>query len=328
MEFVGASIAQKRQKHKLYFFTIRRFAAGKLAVDFPRPSGGSVGIYHRKENPMQLEILRWIQRFSHPALDVAAEFLTMLGEPVLIAVLFCALYWCHDKKLGEAVILTMMASLCLNGILKDFFALKRPIGEEGIVSKRVETATGYAFPSGHTQSATAFWTPILLAAKGIVGRVLPTLIILCVGWSRLYLGVHYPRDVLGGIAFGVLVTLIMRFLLKKNLRGVAIALCLFLAAVAILTGKSEDTMKSVGLTVGAAGGLLFERRYVKFTIPKAAKTLLLRLAVGLAIIGILYALPKLLLPDTAIIGAIRYGVVAFVAVGLYPLLFTNVKLPV
>jgi membrane-associated phospholipid phosphatase len=274
---------------------------------------------------MQLEILRWIQRFSHPALDVIAELLTMLGEPVLIAVLFCALYWCYDKKLGETLILTMMASFCLNGILKDFFALPRPIGEEGIVSRRVETATGYAFPSGHTQSATAFWTPLMLAAKGMIGRVVPILIILCVGWSRLYLGVHYPRDVLGGIAFGVLVTLIMRFLLKKNLRGVAIILCLLLAAVAMLTGKSADTMKAVGLTIGAVGGLLFEQRYVGFIIPEKAKTLLLRLAVGLVIIGILYALPKLLLPDTAIIGAIRYGVVAFVAVGLYPLLFSRVQ---
>jgi membrane-associated phospholipid phosphatase len=274
---------------------------------------------------MQLEILRWIQRFSHPVLDVVAEALTMLGEPVLIAVLFCALYWCYDKKLGETVIFSMMASLCLNGILKDFFALPRPIGEEGIVSRRVETATGYSFPSGHTQSATAFWSPIMLAAKGMIGRVVPILIILCVGWSRLYLGVHYPRDVLGGIAFGLLATLVIRFLLKKNRWGVALALCLLLAAVAVLTGESADTMKSVGLTVGAAGGLLLERRYVKFTIPKAAKTLVLRLLGGLVIIGVLYALPKLLLPDTAIIGAIRYGVVAFVAVGLYPLLFSKLK---
>jgi membrane-associated phospholipid phosphatase len=274
---------------------------------------------------MQLEILRWMQRFSHPALDVAAELLTMLGEPVLIAVLFCALYWCYDKKLGETLILTMMASFCLNGILKDFFALPRPIGEEGIVSRRVETATGYAFPSGHTQSATAFWMPLMLAAKGMIGRVLPILIILCVGWSRLYLGVHYPRDVLGGIAFGVLVTLVMRVLQKKKLRGVAIILCLLLAAVAMLTGKSADTMKAVGLTVGAVGGFLFEQRYVGFIIPEKGKTLLLRLAAGLVIIGVLYALPKLLLPDSAIIGAMRYGMVAFVAVGLYPYLFSRVR---
>jgi membrane-associated phospholipid phosphatase len=259
-------------------------------------------------------------------LDAAAELLTMLGEPVLIAVLFCALYWCHDKKLGETVILTMMASLCLNGILKDFFALERPIGEEGIVSRRVETATGYAFPSGHTQSATAFWTPILLAAKGMMGRMVPIFIILCVGWSRLYLGVHYPRDVLGGIAVGVLATVVIRILLGKNLWGAALGLCLLLAAAALITGKSPDTIKSVGLTIGAAGGLLFERRYVEFTIPEAVKTRLIRLAGGLVVIGVMYALPKLLLPDTAVVGAIRYGVVAFAAVGLYPLVFSRLRI--
>ena len=158
---------------------------------------------------MQLEILRAIQSIASPALDVLMECVTVLGESAVIMLAFCAVYWCVDKKLGRYLAASMCASVCFNGIVKDFAKAPRPIGEPGIISHRVETATGYSFPSGHTQSITAFCASLFLAVKKTGLRAAMILLPLLVGFSRLYLGVHYPADVLGGLAFGWLVSLLL-----------------------------------------------------------------------------------------------------------------------
>lgn len=274
---------------------------------------------------MELEILRWMQSFSHPVLDVVAQLLTMLGEPVTIAVVFCGIYWCYDKELGRSIILTMSASLCLNGALKDFFAVERPIGKEGIVSQRVETATGYSFPSGHTQAAAAFWTPIFLTARRFGLRILSVVIIVTVGLSRMYLGVHYLSDVLGGLLFGALTACVFHAIHRRKRYWVAVIICGVLAVTAFFTGDSHDTYKAAGLAVGALAGFGFEYRFVRFTVSGSAKTKMLRYFMGLVILGVMYLLPKLLLPDTIIVGMIKYGLITFFGVGLYPWLFTKLK---
>jgi membrane-associated phospholipid phosphatase len=97
----------------------------------------------------------------------------------------------------------------LNPLLKNIFRVGRPIGVEGIASLRLHTAGGYAFPSGHTQGAASFWTALMISVKkkGIYG--FGSAAIVLVAFSRMYLGVHWPTDVIGGIAAGVLWVLLV-----------------------------------------------------------------------------------------------------------------------
>ena len=103
----------------------------------------------------------------------------------------------------------------VNGAIKDIFKAKRPIGEPGIRSLKVETATGYSFPSGHTQGTASFWRAIAIYLKKNYMYGISALIIILVAISRLYLGVHYPKDVLFGAIFGILTSFITYKLFNK-----------------------------------------------------------------------------------------------------------------
>ncbi|MDL2234006.1 phosphatase PAP2 family protein [Ruminococcaceae bacterium OttesenSCG-928-L11] len=275
---------------------------------------------------MQLELLRGIQSIANPVLDVAAQIITMMGEQTVLVVLLCAIYWCYDKELGRGLFATMCASLCVNGAVKDIVRAERPIGQPGIVSQRVHTATGYSFPSGHTQSATTLCTGVALVAKRRSLRIFMGVLAVLVGLSRLYLGVHYPADVLGGWLLGGVIAAAFHFLARGKGFHWAMALCMLLAIVSILTGHSDDTWKSVALTAGLIPGLQLEKRYAAFTTDVSEGKLALRLLLGLVGTGLLYLLPRALLPALLPVKMLSYFLVALFASGVYPCLFRKLGL--
>ena len=275
---------------------------------------------------MQLEILRAIQSLANPVLDVLFEAFTMLGEQIVLALVFCTVYWCFNKQLGKFLIGTLCASLCLNGLLKDIFRAPRPIGEPGIISRRTQTATGYSFPSGHAQSAAAFWSALALWLRKHWFSVTAALLIAAVCLSRLYLGVHYPLDVLGGTLCGTAVSVGFYLLMRKTKGYHALfAVGAVITALSLLLGSSDDTLGAMGMLAGAFVGCLLEERLVNFSTGTSLPRKLLRLGVGLAVIGLLYILPKILLPHTAFWSALHYALIAFAACGGYPWIFSKLR---
>ena len=99
----------------------------------------------------ELNIIRAIQSIANPFLDGLFQFITMFGEEAILIPLIAVIYWAFNKRMGEFIAYASLTSVLVNGAIKDIFKAKRPIGEPGIRSLRVETATGYSFPSGHTQ---------------------------------------------------------------------------------------------------------------------------------------------------------------------------------
>ena len=104
---------------------------------------------------MELEILRSIQSIANPFLDILFQLITMCGEQIVLISIIAVIYWALDKKFGEYIAYSVLTSVLLNNTIKDIFKMKRPIGEKGIRTLREQTATGYSFPSGHTQSASS-----------------------------------------------------------------------------------------------------------------------------------------------------------------------------
>lgn len=97
--------------------------------------------------------------------DVSA--VTMLGEQWAVILVLAVSYWAFDKKTGEELAFTLLVSGLSNNILKGFFRFERPIGIDGIRTLRAHTATGYSFPSGHSQNAaTLYFFPPAAAADG------------------------------------------------------------------------------------------------------------------------------------------------------------------
>ena len=153
---------------------------------------------------MELEILRHIQSISNPFFDFLFQLITICGEQIVLIVIISIIYWALDKKFGEYIAYSVLTSVLVNNAIKDIFKLKRPIGEEGIRTLREETATGYSFPSGHTQGAASFYGSMAIYMKKKAMYIIATIMIVLIGFSRLYLGVHYPKDVIVGAILGVL----------------------------------------------------------------------------------------------------------------------------
>ncbi|MEG1965516.1 MAG: phosphatase PAP2 family protein, partial [Oscillospiraceae bacterium] len=164
---------------------------------------------------MELEIIRFIQSFSSTMNDRIFEVITMLGEEFFVVAICTWIYWCYDKAKGKYIAYSLFTAITVNNIVKDIFKLPRPIGQAGILSKRVETATGYSFPSGHTQTASTLWTSISILSGKVWVYVISILAVVLVAISRLYLGVHYPKDVLVGAILGIIIPFVSCYLFEK-----------------------------------------------------------------------------------------------------------------
>lgn len=157
---------------------------------------------------MELEILRNIQSIANPFLDILFQLITICGEQMVLVLIISIIYWVKDKKFGEYIAYAVLTSVLVNCVVKDIFKFKRPIGEEGIRTLREKTATGYSFPSGHTQGAGSFYGAMAIYIKKKVMYIIAIIMIILIGFSRLYLGVHYPKDVIVGGILGVLISYI------------------------------------------------------------------------------------------------------------------------
>lgn len=156
---------------------------------------------------MEGTILLWIQEYlRNPVLTPIMKVITTLGDAGIFWILVAILCLCIAKtrKAGATIALALLFSLIVNnGILKNAVARIRPYeaveGLECLMGKAVD----FSFPSGHSGASFAAATVIacLFPKKyGIPAIVLAALI----AFSRLYVGIHYPTDVLVGIVDGIL----------------------------------------------------------------------------------------------------------------------------
>ena len=248
---------------------------------------------------MELELLRYIQSAASPVLDAFFIGVTMLAEPMLWVLVLAWIYWNSDKTAGRFISYAVFTSLCFGNGLKEIFRLPRPIGEEGIRTIYSDTATGYSFPSGHTMMMATVGSsiPLWYRKNSLWYFFIPLMFL--VAFSRMYLGVHYPRDVFVGLLLGVKAEKIQ--------------------------ARFEDFFQLYGLFGGFAAGCAFEERYVRFPIRDGLSRKWIRFAVGLLVIGVVYGLGKLL-PDLLVLTAVRYFFVAFAGYGLAPMLFKRLRI--
>lgn len=276
---------------------------------------------------MELEIIRAIQSIANPFLDVLFQMITILGEEVILISVITTIYWAMDKKLGEYVAFSSLTSLLFNNVVKDIFKMKRPIGEEGIRTLRAETATGYSFPSGHSQGAASFYGSIAIYLKKKSGYIIAGIIMVLVGISRLYLGVHYPKDVIVGLIFGVLIAIITYRLFNRVKNRNLMYAILFICFIPALTfSHSDDFIKGMGTYLGFVLGIFIEQRYINFSVEGSLTNKILRVVIGVAILLLIKSGLKVVFPDQSIFHFIRYALVTFVGIGVYPAIFKKLKI--
>ena len=159
-----------------------------------------------------LNCLRAIAELRTPLLDTLMQGVTELGGETLFMLFMLVVFWCVDKNKGYFLMLLCFTGTAVNQMLKITFCIPRPWVLDPsfeIVESARAGATGFSFPSGHTQNAVAAYGGMFCITKKLWVRVVCMALALLIPFSRLYLGVHTPLDV--GVSFLIGWLLVLAF---------------------------------------------------------------------------------------------------------------------
>ena len=165
-----------------------------------------------------MSFLYLLESIRNPFLDLIVQLITHLGSEMLFIVAGIFMLWCMDKKQGYFILLTGFFGVYLNQFLKIICRVPRPWmldPEFSIVESARAEATGYSFPSGHTQTAVGLFGGLALCRREKWFRILCIVICVLVPFSRMYLGVHTPLDVGVATAMAVVLALGLWYLFAK-----------------------------------------------------------------------------------------------------------------
>ena len=283
----------------------------------------------------ELQFLKWLESMRTGFFTSLFEGITILGEETLVILFVVALWFAVDSRLAQKVFFVTICSMGLNGVVKNIAQVPRPF-DKGIVPVRQETATGFSFPSGHTQNFSTWSTLFAIEFKKKWLTVLVAVFIALVAFSRLYLGVHYPSDVIVGVALGVGMAFLGNYLFErvKDVKKLYVAvLIIFAPFIVYFLIVAHEHFADFFKVFGMMGGLTLiaflqeKSEPLSYDVPWWKK--LIRIVIGVAIAFVLKEGLKIfkmggvhveLLVDT-----LRYFAVVLAVGYLCPLFFKKVK---
>jgi membrane-associated phospholipid phosphatase len=287
-----------------------------------------------------IEFNIWLQTFSNPFLDALFKAITSMGDEEFYLILLPLVYWCFDKWLGARLAFLFLLSSYINTGLKDLFGAPRPFQFAPHRVRAIVKAKGYGFPSGHSQGSATVWGYLATQVRRgfwVVGIGLPLLI----GLSRMYLGVHFPGDVLGGwaigavcVAFYVWVTPAAARWLSRTALPLRLALAIVIPLILVAIHPTDDTVKAMATLMGMGAGIALEAQYVDFSARGVWWKRVLRFLLGAVVLSALYLGLKLVFPGEEQVGTLvatvfrmlRYGLLGLWASFVGPWTFVRLRL--
>ena len=295
-----------------------------------------------------MEFLYFLESIRTPFLDLLISLITHLGAETLFMVVSLIFFWCVDKHRGYFLLFSGFCGIVCTQILKMIFRIPRPWvldPDFTIVESARAEATGYSFPSGHTQCATSLYGGVARSSKKRVMQIGGVVLCLLIGFSRMYLGVHTPKDVLVSLAVGGAILLILYPIIEKtrktpNLMYAVIGASLLLALGNLLFVELfrfpadvdpvnlNDAREVAWKLFAAVAGMCLiyplDRKWIQFETRAVWWAQILKMIGGVAIIIAVRSLLKTPLNSlfgAPVGGAVRYFLMVIAAGALWPLSF-------
>lgn len=254
---------------------------------------------------MDIQYLLWLQELRNATGGIFNEFFNALSKIAVDVLPFLPffIFWCVDKKWGYRYLVTFGLGNMANGIIKLTACAYRPWIRSDLIEPAGDSkvaATGYSFPSGHTTEATSVYgTTIAWQYKKRKWlAVLCGVLLALTGFSRNFLGVHTPQDVIVGFSATLIIILIVGFVQSKidgddrklDILSIAGVLLVIATIIYILVKPypmdyvdgvllvdpnkmMNDTFKACGAFTGLLAGSFVERHFIRYEIPTGAKNL-------------------------------------------------------
>lgn len=296
-----------------------------------------------------MDILYALEKIRTPFWNGVMSAVTQLGGEVIFIVAAVVVFWCVSKWEGYYLMTVAFCGTVLNQFLKLICRVPRPWVRDPnftIVESARAEATGYSFPSGHTQNAIGLFGGMARWGGRRWVRLGLTALALIIAFSRMYLGVHTPADV--GVSLVLAAALVLglyplmrRAQEKPRYMGYVLAAMLVVSGAFVvfveicgfpadmdaenLASGIGNAWKMLGAVAGMTLAWLLDRRYIHFETQAVWWVQVIKVAVGMALLLAIKSglkAPLLaLLGHEGLAGGVRYFLLVLVAGAVWPLVF-------
>ena len=287
----------------------------------------------------ELIFLKAIEKIRNEHLTKLFEAITFLGEETLLVIIICVIYFAFSTRLAKRLTFITLSSLALNSTIKNIFKIPRPFFSNEIQCIRPDTATGYSFPSGHTQNFATWSSSFAFIFNKKTLLFASVILTVLVAFSRMYLGAHYPSDVITGGLLGLLISYFCNKAYEASKKpGTFLYTILFIILIpfAIMFFISTDILcadffKIYGMIFGFSCAVTLEEKYIKYECIGNCIQKILRIIVAIIVAFLVKKSTGILqfYGDTHLIfikDFISYFILTFAVFGLCPYIFKKIKL--
>lgn len=300
-----------------------------------------------------MELLYWFESIRNPVLDKIMLLVTSLGEETAFLAFAVFIFWCIDKHKGYYILSVGFLGTIFNQFLKMIFRIPRPFelyDNFTAVEAAKGEATGFSFPSGHTQTSVGTYGGTARVFRNVAARIGCICLAVLIPISRMYLGVHTPQDVVVSVVIALCLVFIVYPFTVGRLKKYFPALIGFMLLLAIgylvfvftynfpsnvnpdrlLSGK-KNAATLLGAICGMVVVYIVDKKWINFSVKAVWWAQIIKFSVGSALVLAVKEGSKILL--NFILGespcfiaefsgrAVRYFLVVLVAGMIWPLTF-------
>ncbi len=293
-----------------------------------------------------MKFLYWLESIRNPVFDWFFSVITHLGDETAFLLIAIFLFWCVNKRSGYYLMISGFFGTIINQVMKLACKVPRPWVKDPnftIVESAREAATGYSFPSGHSQNSVSTFGALFVTGKKLWFKIVCVAICVLVPVSRMYLGVHTPWDVIAGSACAIVILILLEEFFKKDelfkkampiiVGLLTIGSVAFFVYSIISLGRTPDDVnvvsaaKNARTMLGCSAGLILvyvlDTFVIKFETEAKWYVQVIKYVLGIAVVFVIKTFVKI--PLEALLGdnerIVRYFLIVAFAGVIWPLTF-------